>query len=84
MALSPTEVAQKRETKRMEQISALETQIDTALTQLTDNTPCVVDVSAQVAQSIVDEIVNRYRGAGWVVEVRVDFRGNRQLIFTMS
>lgn len=84
MALSPSEVAQKRATKRMEQTTALETQIDQALSVALDTNQCLIDVGVHVLQSVFDEVLARYRTAGWSVEVRTDFHGNRQMVFELT
>ena len=84
MALSPVEVAQRRDTARAEQKAALETQIDQALSAQIEAGPTPVEVGAAVAASVVDGVVNSYRDVGWSVGVDVDFHGNRKLSFAVT
>lgn len=81
MALSPTEVLQQRQTRKQERTAALETLIDGFLAQGFD-LACTVDVDASWNRTIFDEVLAKYRGASWHVEVSLDFHGNRQVVFT--
>ena len=80
MALSPTAAIQSRDTKRNEQIAALETSIDQFLAANFETNQCIFDVPAGTKKSTYDEVVNRYRNAGWIVEERIDFHNNRQIV----
>lgn len=81
--LTPTEVLEQRQAKKQERIDALETLIETSLKEGFD-LQCMVDVDASWNHIIFDEVVARYKAAGWAVDVATDFRGNRQLTFTTS
>ena len=83
MALSPSEISARQQTRHAEQKTALEAQIDGALTEALEAATIVVDVPVSMWASVVSEVVALYQNAGWAVELRVDFHGNRQLVFTL-
>lgn len=80
MALSPTAAIESRDTKRNEQIAAIETGIDTLLAESFETNQFVYDLPPGTKTAVYNEIVNRYRNAGWIVEERVDFHGTRQIV----
>ena len=80
MALSPTAAVAARDAKRDEQIAQLETAIDQKIEQNFEANQLTYDVAASVKTSVHDEIVNRYRNAGWIVETSTDFNNNRRLL----
>ena len=80
MALSPTAAVAARDAKRDEQVAQLETAIDQKIEQNFEANQLIYDVAASVKTSVYDEIVNRYRNAGWVVETSTDFNNNRRLL----
>lgn len=82
MALSPTAAVTARDAKREEQITQLETAIDQKIEQSFDSNQLLFDVAANVKTSVYDEIVNRYRNAGWLVETATDFTGNRRIVLS--
>ena len=82
MALSPTAAVTARDAKREEQITQLETAIDQKIEQSFDSNQLLFDVAANVKTSVYDEIVNRYRNAGWVVETSTDFNNNRRIVLS--
>lgn len=82
MALSPTAATAARDAKRDEQIAQLETAIDQKIEQSFDANQLIYDIASTVKTSVHDEIVNRYRNAGWIVETSTDFNNNRRLLLS--
>lgn len=83
MALSPTDAQHQRQAKREAALATLEDLIDGFLRDFLDGDQCVVDVDNTVASGIFDVTVSKYRNIGWLVDVRSDFKANRQLVFAV-
>jgi DNA-nicking Smr family endonuclease len=80
MALSPTAAVAARNTRNSAAIAALETALDEFLEEEFEGNQGIFDIPAGTKTAVYNEIVNRYRNEAWIIEERIDFHGNRQIV----